>query len=321
MAKADKAKKEDVMAEATVEAGEVITDQAIDETITKPVETDDKVKQVDDVTAKTTKAGKHSAKAQKEQAEDDAKKVRKQARAEAETEAKPKAKPHIKRYTKNYKQAREAIDRTKPYVLADAIELIKKVDKTKFDGSIELHVRLGIDPRQSDQAVRTNVVLPAGTGRTIRIAVLASDKIAEEAKKAGADMADAEHILDNIAKSKFDFDVLIATPDQMIKLGKHAKVLGPKGLMPSPKSGTVTADPATAIAQIKQGRVELKNDANAIIHTVIGKKSFTTDKLVENATASLDAITKAKPSAVKGTYIASVFVAGSMTPAVRVDHK
>lgn len=312
MAKADQAKKDDKL-EKVIEKDQVIVETT--------EQSDTSGQAAEEKTAKTTKAGKHSAKAQKAQAEDEAKQERKQARAETEAESKPKAKPHIKRYTKNYKQAREVIDRTKLYPFDEAIELIKKVDKVKFDGSIELHIRLGIDPRQSDQAVRTNVVLPAGTGKIVRIAVIAGDKVAEDAKKAGAELTDSEQILDSISKAKFDFDVLLATPDQMIKLGKHAKMLGPKGLMPSPKSGTVTADPATTIAQIKQGRVELKNDANAIVHTVIGKKSFTTDKLVQNATAIVDAVLKAKPSAVKGTYINSMFVAGSMTPAVRVDHK
>ena len=270
---------------------------------------------------KTTKAGKHSAKAQKEQAEAEAKEARKEAKAEADETPKPKAKPHVKRYAKNYKAAREAIDREKAYELKEAIELIQKISKIKFDGSIELHVRLGIDPRQSDQIVRTSTVLPAGTGKTVRVAVIANDKAAAAAKEAGADLVDAEKILADVAKGKFDFDTLLATPDQMANLGKHAKALGPKGLMPSPKSGTVTADPAAAIAEIKKGRVELKNDANAIVHTVIGKQSFKADDLVSNAQAALDAIAKAKPSGAKGTYIVSVFIAGAMTPAVRLNHK
>jgi len=268
---------------------------------------------------KTTKAGKHSAKALKEEAELEAKKVRKAKVVDEDDKPKVKAAPHIKWFSKNYKSAQSEIDRNKSYPLDEALELIQKISKVKFDGSIELHVRLGIDPRQSDQIVRTSTSLPAGTGKTVRVAVIANEKAAAAAKTAGADLVDSEKILADVAKGKFDFDMLIATPDQMANLGKHAKALGPKGLMPSPKSGTVTADPATAIKEIKQGRVELKNDANAIIHTVIGKQSFKHDDLVKNAQTVLEAIMKAKPAAAKGTYVVSVFAAGAMTPSVRID--
>ncbi|MBI2797759.1 50S ribosomal protein L1 [Candidatus Saccharibacteria bacterium] len=269
----------------------------------------------------TTKAGKRSAKAQTEEAEKEAKEARKEEAKEKAEESKPKVvqKPRVKKYTKAQKDARKLIEPDKLYGLKEALEVLPKVSKVKFDPTAELHVALNIDPRQADQMVRSSVSLPAGTGKAVKVAVIASDKEAAEAKKAGADSTDAAQILDEIGKNKFNFDVLIATPDQMAGLGKHAKVLGPKGLMPSPKSGTVTAKPAEAVAEIKKGRAEIKNDPSGIVHIAFGKLSFKPTDMLANAKAAVDGLNKAKPSGVKGTFVRSMYISSSMSPSIKLD--
>lgn len=271
----------------------------------------------------TAKAGKRSAKAAKEAEEAEAKEAKKQEKAEAAEKAdapKPKAKPRVKKYSKNQKAMREAIDFDKLYTLDEAVALLQKVSTAKFDPTLELHIRLDIDPRQADQTVRASTALPAGSGKTVRVAVLtADDKKAKAATEAGADITDSEQLLADIAKGTLDFDVLVATPDTMAQLGRHAKTLGPKGLMPSPKSGTVTADPATAVKEIKHGRLEIKNDANGIIHAAVGKLSFKAEDLVSNGRAVLQCVQTNRPSGVKGTYVKSITVAATMTPGVKLD--
>jgi large subunit ribosomal protein L1 len=272
---------------------------------------------------KTTKAGKRSAKAQAEVAEKEAKETRK-AKAKKADEAKeeapkPKQKPRVKKYSKNQKAARALIEKGKGYTIAEAIELLPQISKTKFDASAELHVALNIDPRQADQMLRASTSLPAGTGKTVKIAVIAGDKEAEAAKKAGADMTDADAITKDIEKEKFNFDMLIATPEKMAELGKHAKVLGPKGLMPSPKNGTVTPDPASSVGEFKKGKVELKNDANGIVHVTFGKLSFKPQDLSENLKAVIRSLSSNKPSGVKGVFVRSMFVTASMSPSVKLD--
>ena len=271
----------------------------------------------------TAKAGKRSAKAAKETEEAEAKEAKKQEKAEAaeKTDApKPKAKPRVKKYSKNQKAMREAIDFDKLYALDEAVAVLQKVSTAKFDPTLELHIRLDIDPRQADQTVRASTALPAGSGKTVRVAVLtADDKKAKAAADAGADGTDSEQLLADISKGTLDFDVLVATPDTMAQLGRHAKTLGPKGLMPSPKSGTVTADPATAVKEIKQGRLEIKNDANGIIHAAVGKLSFKAEDLVANGRAVLQCVQTNRPSGVKGTYVKSITVAATMTPGVKLD--
>ena len=279
-------------------------------TLTTPSE---EVKEV-----KTAKAGKRSAKSQAEVIEKEAKEAKKTESAEEATK-KIKQKPRVKKYSKNQKAARELIDSAKLYSLKESIELLPKISKTKFDASAEIHVTLNIDPRQADQIVRTTTSLPAGTGKTLKVAVIAGEKEAESAKKAGADMADADAIIKDISKEKIAFDVLIATPDKMAELGKLAKVLGPKGLMPSPKNGTVTADPAKATEEFKKGKVEIKNDANGVIHVAFGKVSFKAEDLYANAKAVVKALSTSKPSGVKGVFIKNVFVNSSMSPSIRVD--
>lgn len=271
----------------------------------------------------TTKAGKRSAKAQAEEAEKEAKEVRKAKAKKAEDakeEApKPKQKPRVKKYSKNQKAARELIEKDKLYTLAEAVELLPKISKTKFDATAEIHIALNIDPRQADQMLRASTALPAGTGKSVKIAVIAGAKEAEAAKKAGADLVDADTVLKDIAAEKFNFDVLIATPDKMGELGKHAKVLGPKGLMPSPKNGTVTAEPAKTVEEFKKGKVELKNDANGIVHVVFGKLSFKPTDLLENVKAVVRAMSTNKPSGVKGVFVRSMYITASMSPSIKID--
>ena len=268
----------------------------------------------------TAKAGKRSAKAAKEAEEAEAKEERKVEAAAKEDTPKPKAKPRVKKYSKNQKAMREAIDFDKLYTLDEAVALLQKISTVKFDPTLELHIRLDIDPRQADQTVRASTALPAGSGKTVRVAVLtADDKKAKAAAEAGADVTDSEQLLTDIAKGTLDFDVLVATPDTMAQLGRHAKTLGPKGLMPSPKSGTVTADPATAVKEIKQGRLEIKNDANGIIHAAVGKLSFKAEDLITNGRAVLQCVQTNRPSGVKGTYVKSITVAATMTPGVKLD--
>lgn len=278
------------------------------------------VQAADEAAQKTTKAGKHSAKAQRE-ADEEAEKAARKAEAATKADApKPKPKPRVKKYSKNQKAMREALDLEKLHTVDEAIVAIKGTSKAKFDPTLEVHVRLDIDPRQADQMLRASTVLPAGTGKSVRVAVLTSDdKKAAAAKEAGAEVTNSEDLLSAIGKGSFDFDVLVATPDMMPQLGRHAKTLGPKGLMPSPKSGTVTADPAQAVTEIKKGRLEIKNDANGIVHTVAGKLSFDDKDLVSNVRAILSCVQQNRPAGVKGTYVRTVTLAATMTPGVKID--
>ena len=267
---------------------------------------------------KTAKAGKRSSKVQAEVIEKEVKEAKK-AKASEEIINKVKQKPRVKKYSKNQKAARDLIEPTKLYTLKEALELLPKISKTNFDASAEIHVTLNIDPRQSDQIVRTTTSLPSGTGKSIKIAVIAQDEEAQLAKKAGADMVDADAIIKDISKEKINFDILIAAPDKMAELGKLAKVLGPKGLMPSPKNGTITADTAKATAEFKKGKVEIKNDANGVIHVAFGKVSFKTEDLYANVKAVVKALSVSKPSGVKGVFIKNMFINSSMSPSIRID--
>lgn len=299
--------------EETVVQEEVAKDAVVQDTTDVAEETAEAKK------ATTTKAGKHSAKALREAEELAEKEARKEAAAEADDMPKPKQKPRIKTYTKKQKAARELVDKDKLYTLEEAVELMPKLSQTKFDASVELHIALGIDPRQADQQFRMGVVLPSGTGKDVRVAVLADPKLADAAKTAGADLTDGEQIMADIEKGKFDFDILVATPAQMATLGRHAKALGPKGLMPSPKSGTVTADPAKAVSEIKKGRLDLKNDANGIIHVACGKVSFKPADLLANAKEVANSVIHNRPSGVKGVYVKSIYMTATMSPSVKID--
>ena len=224
--------------------------------------------------------------------------------------------------SKRYAESAKLVDKTKEYGAKEAIEIIEKMPKTKFDETVELHVKLGVDSKHADQQVRGTVVLPNGTGKTQRVLVFAKGPKAEEAEKAGADFVGAEELIPKIQNDNwFDYDVVVATPDMMGVVGRLGKVLGPKGLMPNPKSGTVTMDVTKAINEIKSGKVEYRLDKNNIIHLGFGKVSFGADKLLENYETIINAIIKAKPAAAKGQYIKSVAVTKTMGPSIFIDQK
>ena len=221
---------------------------------------------------------------------------------------------------KNYVESAKLINREELYSPEEALDLAVKTAKAKFDETIELHVRLGVEPRHADQQVRGAVVLPNGTGKTVRVLVFAKGEKAQEARNAGADFVGEMDLVDKIQKENwFDFDVVVATPDMMGAIGKLGRVLGPKGLMPNPKSGTVTFDVTKALAEIKAGKVEYRLDKTAIIHVPIGKKSFGQEKLGVNFKAVMDAIVKAKPAAAKGQYVKSISVSSTMGPGVKIN--
>lgn len=223
---------------------------------------------------------------------------------------------------KKYVDALKKYDRTKSYELPEAVQTALDVATANFDETLELHVKLGVDSRHADQQVRGVVVLPHGTGKTVRVLVIAKGAKADEAQAAGADYVGAEEYIEKIQKENwFEFDVLITTPDMMGLIGRMGKVLGPKGLMPNPKSGTVTMDVTKAVHDVKAGKVEYRVDKQAVVHVIFGKKSFGKDKLVENATTVMDAIIKAKPASAKGTYLKSVAIATTMGPGIKVLYK
>ena len=222
---------------------------------------------------------------------------------------------------KKYAESLKTYDRTKQYDSAEAMNLVLENAKAKFDETVELHVRLGIDPRQADQQVRGVLVLPHGTGKTKKVLVIAKGERADAAAAAGADFVGAEEMIQKIqTENWFGFDTMITTPDMMGVVGRIGRLLGPKGLMPNPKSGTVTMDVARAVQEVKAGKVEYRLDKTAIIHCPIGKKSFGQEKLLENFNALMDAIVKAKPAAAKGQYIKSVSVTSTMGPGVKVNY-
>ncbi len=224
------------------------------------------------------------------------------------------------KHGKNYQDSAKLIEPLKVYDPEEAVGLVVQTAKAKFDETIELSVRLGVDPRHADQQVRGAVVLPHGTGRTVRVLVFAKGDKAKEAEAAGADFVGAEELVTRIqSENWFGFDVVVATPDMMGVVGRIGRVLGPKGLMPNPKSGTVTMDVTRAIEDIKAGKVEYRVDKTAIIHCPIGKKSFDLQKLTENLTTLMDAIVKAKPSAAKGVYVRSVVLSSTMGPGIKVN--
>lgn len=221
---------------------------------------------------------------------------------------------------KNYIESAKLVDKNALYTPIEAMELAVKTAKAKFDETIELAVKLGVDPRHADQQVRGAVVLPHGTGKTVRVLVFAKGEKAKEAELAGADFVGNDDLVEKIQKENwFAFDVVVATPDMMGVVGKLGRVLGPKGLMPNPKSGTVTFDVAKAIAEIKAGKVEYRVDKTSIVHVPLGKKSFGAEKLAENFHALMEAVVKAKPSAAKGQYLKSVSVSSTMGPGVKVN--
>jgi large subunit ribosomal protein L1 len=220
---------------------------------------------------------------------------------------------------KRYRDAAAKIDENKLYEPREAVALAKETSNAKFDETIESHIRLGVDPRHADQMVRGTVVLPHGTGKKQRIAVFAQGEKAREARDAGADEVGGDDLAKKIEGGWFDFDVALATPDMMGTVGKLGKVLGPRGLMPNPKSNTVTFDLAKAIKDVQAGRVEYRVDRTGIVHSVIGKRSFSEDQLLENFAALMESVIKAKPAVAKGVYVKTVSLSGTMSPAVQTD--
>jgi large subunit ribosomal protein L1 len=219
---------------------------------------------------------------------------------------------------KKHKAALTQVE-SRPYPLKDAVELMKRVAFAQFDESVELAVRLGVDPKQSDQMVRGSVLLPHGTGKSVRVLVFAKGEKEKEAKAAGADYVGGEDLIEKINQGWMEFDRVVATPDLMGLVGKLGKLLGPRGLMPNPKAGTVTFDLTKAVQEIKQGRVEHKMDKTAIIHVVVGKRSFDANALAENVQTVMDSIVRAKPATSKGTYLKSVVLSSTMGPGIQVD--
>lgn len=279
--------------------------------------------------AVTAKSGKRSEKAIAEAEEKAEKEARKEAgdtapqSEEAEAHIKkgprPVTRPRLERRGKKYQDAAKKLEKGKVYTLAEALKLATETSPTKFDASVEVHVVLGVDPRQADQNVRSTVSLPHGTGKTVRVAAFVPDEEAAAAKTAGADVAGEDAVQKLLDKEQLDFDILVATPQMMPKLGKYARLLGPRGMMPNPKSGTVATNVAQAVKEAKGGRVEYRVDKQAIVHLSVGKVSFGSDKLADNAKAFFDSLQSVKPSSIKGSYIQSVNVATSMGPGIKVD--
>jgi len=305
-------------------AAEELEIEAMQAAAEAPVEAEEAVEVVEttEETAeekKAAKAGKRSAKGQAE-AEAKAEKIEHQehrTEEEAAEAEKPKqpvkpARSRLERRSKGYRKAAEQIEKGKVYTLAEAMELAAKTSSVKFDASVELHINLGVDPRQADQNIRANLVLPQGTGKNVRIAVFADDKVD------GADLVGVEKITAELEKGTINFDILVATPANMAKLGKYARLLGPRGLMPNPKSGTVTTDVAKAVAEAKAGRVEYRVDSTGIVHLAVGKVSFGGAKLLENAQAVMASIRSAKPASVKGNYVKAIHATTTMGPSITV---
>lgn len=320
-----KALKLDVTAKNTVAQLETAIETASKDTSTEPQPIEDAadslpVKEADEAEVKSAKAGKRSAKALEEAA---VKQVKEERKASGETaEAKPTApvaptRSRLERRGRHFRKSAELIEAGKTYNLEQAVDLAQKTSHVKFDATVEVHINLGVDPRHADQNIRDNLVLPAGTGKTVRIAVLTDD--AEAAKKAGASLAGTDELLAALEKGNMDFDILIATPTLMSKLGKYARVLGPRGLMPNPKSGTVTTDINKAIAEAKAGRVEYRVDSTGIIHLGVGKVSFTAPQLVQNMQAVLASVKANKPQNVKGNYFKAIHLTTTMGPSINVD--
>lgn len=280
---------------------------------------------------KLAKAGKRSEKAIKEVEEKIAKEERKEKgdttpqSEEAEAHAakkgpKPITRPLIERRGKNYRKAAALVDKAIVYSLSDALELAAKTNPSKFDASVEIHVRLGVDPKQADQNIRATVSLPNGTGKTIRVAVFAPESDHAAAKKAGADIVGDEEFLKQLDKEDINFDILIATPQYMPKLGKYARLLGPRGLMPNPKSGSVATDVAKAVSEAKAGKVEYRVDKQSIVHLSIGKVSFDAKKLEENARAFFESLRAQKPTSLKGMYVKSTSISTTQGPSIKVEN-
>ena len=274
------------------------------------------------------KAGKRSEKALEEAEAKAEKEARKAAhdttpQGEAESHIKrgpvPVTRPKAERRGKKFKEAAKKVDSSKSYTLDEAVKLAAETSPVKFDATVEVHVVLGVDPRQADQNIRSTVSLPHGTGKTVRVAAFVAVDEVEAAKKAGADLAGEDELVKQLDKEQINFDTLVATPQLMPKLSKYARLLGPRGLMPNPKSGTVAPNVAKAVKDAKGGKVEYRVDKQSIVHLGIGKVSFGAEKLQDNARAFFDSLNSVKPNSLKGSYIVSTYVSSTMGPGVKVE--
>lgn len=297
---------------------------AKDEAVKTPVSTEETAPVAE--TEQFAKSGKKSKKHIEEvkaEEERQARKAENKALAEAADKPKgaaPVTRPKIERRGKKYQAAAKKIEAGKLYTLKEALALAPETCPCNFDSTVEAHVRLGVDPRQADQNIRATVVLPHGNGKTVRVAVFAPLDEAKKAAAAGADIAEDEEFLKRLEKGELDFDVLISTPAYMPKLGKFARLLGPKGLMPNPKAGTVTADLEKAVKESKAGKVEYRVDKQAIIHIGLGKASFGQDKLLDNANTFFDSLKAHRPASLKGNYVKSIFITTSQGPSIEVEN-
>ena len=331
------AKKADLLAEAKelkLEVTEKNTIAEIEAAIAGAAKPADKPEEDKDVVANreavVAKSGKRSQKAIDEAEEKADKEARKEAGdttpqdedAEVHTKKGPKpiTRPKIERRGKKYRELAKSVDSSKTYKLTEAIELATKTSPAKFDASVEVHVRLGVDPRQADQNIRATVSLPNGTGKTIRVAVFAPESEHAAAKKAGADVIGDEDFLKQLDKEVLDFDTLIATPQYMPKLGKYARLLGPRGLMPNPKAGTLATDVAKAVTEAKAGKVEYRVDKQAIVHLSIGKVSFGAEKLRQNADAFFASLQAQKPTGLKGSYVKTTAISTTQGPGIKIEN-
>lgn len=310
---------------AEIEAAIATVDQPKEAPAEQEVATEEAPKE-----ATVAKAGKRSQKAIEEAEAKAEKEARKEAGdttpqdEEAESHSKkgprPITRPRIERRGKKYQEVAKKVDSTKTYSLEDSLKLAVETNPAKFDASVEIHVRLGVDPRQADQNIRATVALPHGTGKTVRVAVFAPEGDHAAAKQAGADIVGDETFLKQLEKEELNFDILVATPQYMPRLGKYARLLGPRGLMPNPKSGTVSTNVAQATKEAKAGKVEYRVDKQAIVHLSIGKVSFGADKLVANAEAFLASLTSQKPSSLKGAFVKSASISTTMGPGIKVEY-
>ncbi len=281
---------------------------------------------IENTEEKFAKSGKKSKKHVEEVKAEEERQARKaetkalEAAGEKPKGAAPVTRPKIERRGKKYQEKAKLVEKGKFYSLKDALALAAQTNPAKFDATVEAHIRLGVDPRQADQNIRATVVLPHGNGKTVRVAVFAPLDEAKKATAAGADIAEDEDFLKRLDKGEIDFDVLISTPAYMPKLGKYARLLGPKGLMPNPKAGTVTTDLEKAVKESKAGKVEYRVDKQAIIHIGLGKTSFDQAKLLENAETFLDSLKSHRPASLKGNYVKSIYVTTSQGPSILVEN-
>ena len=303
--------------EVAENAAEVVENAA--ETVPEEKKTEEEAKD-----EKFTKSGKKSKKHTEEVKAEEERQARKVEKTVAEPEKKAGARPvtrsRLERRGKNYRKVVEKIEKGKVYELREAVELALATCPAKFDTTLEAHFRLGVDPRQADQNIRSTVSLPAGTGKTVRVAVFAPLDLAKKATAAGADIAEDEEFLRRLDKGQLDFDILISTPQYMPKLGKYARLLGPKGLMPNPKAGTVSVDLEKAVKEAKGGKIEYRVDKQAIVHVGLGKVSFGTDKLMENLNAFLENLKSQRPASIKGQFVKSAYICTTMGPSVKIEN-